>query len=495
LSNPFNDRPRRPALTVFPQDIEAVHKASAVRDRARRWSPQFVGLVTGLIDLGVLCSTGVLVFWARFGSWDLKGLYALAAALMILVSLNAFHLNGLYRFDRSTGFYSRFRAIVQSWFVILLLILGLAYATKSGGYFSRLWFFSWLASALVAQLAAHAVWLYVIRHSRVAARLRERVLVVGPAELARTVTDQLKGSASSAIDVAGIVIDGEVRRPRVLADVAILGSTRDLAELVRESAADRIILALAWTDNGAIRDCIDRVRSLAVDVELAMPPLDPDLPAREPTLVAGMPAIRLLKKPLSATSRAIKTAEDYLLASVALIVGSPFLLLVAALIKLESPGPVFFKQRRAGFENQEFLMFKFRTMRYEPDGPFRQATPADPRVTRLGRLLRRSSIDELPQLINVLRGEMSLVGPRPHAVSMNQDYAAQIDEYLARHKIKPGMTGWAQVNGARGETRTLNDMRRRVAFDLEYANNWSIWFDLRILALTLVAVIRQVNAY
>jgi putative colanic acid biosynthesis UDP-glucose lipid carrier transferase len=483
-------------VTALPRDIEGLRKATPPRERGVRWSPQFVRLLTGAIDLIVLSGTGLVVFWARFGTWDLKGLYGLAFVLMILVSLNVFNLNGLYQFEPAVGFYSRFRAIVRSWAVIVLLMLALAFATKTGAYFSRIWFFSWCIAAFSAQLIAQTAWLYVIRHSRLAERLRETVLVVGTPELAGAVLEHIRGPGSSSLDIAGIVAVG---RPsawgRGISSAPLLGTAEDLTRLARDNAPDRIILAVPWTDGGAIRDCLDSVRSLAVNVELAMPPLGPHLPSQEPTLIAGLPAVRLLKKPLSGTSRAVKTIEDYLLASLALIVAAPVLLLVAALIKLESPGPVFFRQRRAGFENQDFLMFKFRTMRHDPGGAFRQATPGDPRITRVGRVLRRTSIDELPQLINVLRGEMSLVGPRPHAVSMNRDYAARIDEYLARHKIKPGMTGWAQVNGARGETRTLDDMRRRVAFDLEYANNWSIWFDLRILALTLIAVLRQVNAY
>jgi putative colanic acid biosynthesis UDP-glucose lipid carrier transferase len=213
------------------------------------------------------------------------------------------------------------------------------------------------------------------------------------------------------------------------------------------------------------------------------------------TALGGLPAMNLMRSPLSVEARVVKRLEDYILASLILLLVSPLMLVVAALIKLDSPGPVFYRQRRTGFQKREFAIFKFRTMRTEAAESFRQATRGDSRVTRIGRLLRASSIDELPQLLNVLRGEMSLVGPRPHEVSMNAEYADQIDDYLVRHKIKPGITGWAQVNGARGETRSLQDMERRLSYDLAYVDNWSLWLDLQILLRTVGVFIFDENAY
>ena len=188
-------------------------------------------------------------------------------------------------------------------------------------------------------------------------------------------------------------------------------------------------------------------------------------------------------------ARLLKGSIDLAVAAVALIMLSPALLLVALLIKLDSPGPVIYRQARHGRNEQIFTLFKFRTLRTEtcapPAAPFRQVTADDPRVTRVGRVLRWLSLDELPQLVNVLRGEMSIVGPRPHPVALNEQYAAMIDGYLGRHQVKPGITGWAQVNGLRGETDTLDKMERRVQYDLQYIEHWSLGLDLRIMARTL----------
>jgi Undecaprenyl-phosphate glucose phosphotransferase len=210
-----------------------------------------------------------------------------------------------------------------------------------------------------------------------------------------------------------------------------------------------------------------------------------------------MPLYTIVERPLSGWARVAKRAEDIVVSSVALFLLLPLLALVAIVIKLESPGPVLFHQNRFGFNNDLIRIYKLRSMQHqpEPEHAVAQARRNDPRVTRVGRILRRTSIDELPQLFNVLRGDMSLVGPRPHPVALNEEFAELIDGYLARHRVKPGITGWAQVNGLRGETDTLDKMRRRVEHDLYYIDNWSLLFDLKILVATLAVGFMNKNAY
>jgi putative colanic acid biosynthesis UDP-glucose lipid carrier transferase len=213
--------------------------------------------------------------------------------------------------------------------------------------------------------------------------------------------------------------------------------------------------------------------------------------------LAGVPMLAALERPLSGWSLVVKAVEDRVIAGIALLCLSPLLALIALAIKLDSPGPVLFRQKRYGFANNEFTVFKFRTMRHraaeEPDVP--QARRNDPRITRVGGFLRRSSLDELPQLINVMLGDMSLVGPRPHAVAHNVQFAQVIDDYLSRHRVKPGITGWAQINGLRGETDTPEKMRARVQHDLYYIDHWSLLFDIKILALTPFRGFINRNAY
>src|SRR5262249_13558848 len=218
-------------------------------------------------------------------------------------------------------------------------------------------------------------------------------------------------------------------------------------------------------------------------------------PARGFEAVAGIPMLAVHERPIVGWSLLLKEIEDRLFAAVLLLVLLPVFALIALAIKLDSQGPVFFRQKRYGFNNNPITIFKFRQMVASPEeAGVPQARRNDPRVTRVGAFLRRTSLDELPQLINVLNGEMSLVGPRPHAVAHNEQYAKVIDDYLSRHRVKPGITGWAQVNGLRGETDTPEKMRLRVQHDLFYIDNWSFWFDLKILALTPFAAINR-NAY
>ena len=213
--------------------------------------------------------------------------------------------------------------------------------------------------------------------------------------------------------------------------------------------------------------------------------------------IAGLPVIHLMDSPLSGVKGIIKTIEDKVLAGLILLVASPLMLLIALGVKLSSPGPVFFKQLRGGLHGERIWVWKFRTMKpyIDPRGKVLQAVPGDERITAFGAFLRRTSLDELPQFINVLKGDMSIVGPRPHAVEHDEFYQRQIDAYLLRHHVKPGITGWAQVNGWRGETGQIEKMEMRVRYDLYYVNNWSLWFDLRIIFMTFFMVVVGKNAH
>lgn len=278
----------------------------------------------------------------------------------------------------------------------------------------------------------------------------------------------------------------------------VLGSIDDLLSYARRGVVDDVVVALPWNDDRRVIGAIETLKELPVNVYLGADLVGFDLTFR-PVVGAfsQLPVFEVVLRPISGWSAAIKIALDYLVATLALLVVAPLFFLVAVMIKLDSPGPVFFVQRRLGFNNRPFSIYKFRSMRDDvcEDAVVKQAQRGDPRVTRVGRIIRATSIDELPQLLNVLDGTMSLVGPRPHALSHNEEYGAQIRGYFARHKVKPGITGWAQVNGLRGETADVETMRRRVEHDVYYVENWSFLFDLKILALTAAVVLFQRTAY
>ncbi len=267
----------------------------------------------------------------------------------------------------------------------------------------------------------------------------------------------------------------------------------DLTELARRERIDEIVVAVPCTDSQTLERTLNTLGTLPVDVKLC---LDIAGELAEHSTPMVMPTVLVFRRPLSGWRIVTKRMMDVTLAAALIVVLLPLLLAIAVLIPLDSAGPIIFRQQRLGFNQQRITVHKFRTMRCDSaaDLAVPQAQRNDPRVTRLGRFLRRSSLDELPQLFDVLVGTMSLVGPRPHAIVHDQRYAALIDGYLARHRVLPGITGWAQVSGQRGETDTLEKMKRRIEHDLYYIDHWSPLFDLRILALTIRAF-RDPNAY
>ena len=264
----------------------------------------------------------------------------------------------------------------------------------------------------------------------------------------------------------------------------------------RTRGAEWILLALAWGNEDALKSVCAKLQVLPLPV-LLLPDFKNLSITSKPTRKIGADFIfEIQRAPLSSAELTLKRMIDLVFSSVSLVLLAPLLATVALAIKLDSPGPVIFSQRRRGFNGREFKVHKFRTMTVMEDGAvILQTKRKDARVTRVGRVLRATSLDELPQLINVLRGQMSLVGPRPHAVAHDEGYAKQISRYAFRQHVKPGLTGWAQVNGLRGETSRLELMEQRVAHDLWYIENWSIWFDLRIIMLTIFELIRPRNAY
>jgi Undecaprenyl-phosphate glucose phosphotransferase len=269
-----------------------------------------------------------------------------------------------------------------------------------------------------------------------------------------------------------------------------------LHEIARRTELDDIVLALSWTDRERIQALTEGLASVPATIHLAP---DENLSwVRDPVLarVGGDHTLRLSRAPLTLKDHFIKRAFDIGVSISLLLLASPLLALITLLIKLDSPGPVLFRQRRNGFNQREFRVFKFRTMNTLDDGDVvRQATRNDGRVTRIGRVLRRTNLDEIPQLLNVILGDMSLVGPRPHAVVHNTEYEERIRLYARRHNVKPGITGWAQVNGFRGETNSIDKMQKRVEHDLFYIDHWSVLFDIKILLMTLFSPRSYHNAY
>lgn len=332
-------------------------------------------------------------------------------------------------------------------------------------------------------------------------RFAERTAVIGGGTNGARLVEFLRRRGDRSIRLLGFCDDRYTRIGTEMDSLPFLGPIDEVFSLIRRGAIDQVIIALPWSAEERTLTLLHQLSEYPVHVRLAPDLISYHFPGRSMTDVGGVPLVHLMDRPISGWSSVIKRAEDIAIAATVLTLAALPMLLLAALIKLDSPGPVFFRQRRVGFNNRDFWMLKFRSMRHDPREAVqirRQATRDDPRITRVGRFLRTTSLDELPQIINVLKGDMSIVGPRPHAPGTRAGgrvFEDVVARYAARHRVKPGLTGLAQVRGLRGETDTEEKLVRRVDADLEYIENWSVWLDLVIILRTALVVIRMQNAH
>ena len=359
----------------------------------------------------------------------------------------------------------------------------------------------WVLLAIGGIALVRFVLAHLARRWRAAGRLKQLVAVYGTGDLAERLVERLAASCPEAVEIVGVFDDRAARRItgpglRELPH----GTTAELVELSRGFEIDRIVVALPHSAEQRLLEILRKLHMMPVEISLAPDMVGFSLAAKGHEEFGGLPLLDVYGRPLSFGQGLIKAIFDRTAAALGLIALSPLLLIVAAVIKLDSKGPVLFRQNRYGFGDRVIAVYKFRTMKAESTDANgeKQTAVNDPRITRIGGFLRRSSIDELPQLLNVLRGELSLVGPRPHAVSMRVRQRRNADivpDYALRHHVKPGITGWAQVNGYHGPVETERALHERVAYDLDYINNWSLWFDIRILMQTLLIAFGQRRAY
>jgi len=330
--------------------------------------------------------------------------------------------------------------------------------------------------------------------------LVRRLVVVGAGELGENLVNALRRADDRNLEILGFFDDRHTRIGPSVAGLPVLGTTADLLTFARRRRVDEFIVALPLSADKRLKSVFERLRRLPVDLRLSAEPIAGTLPIRGISAVGAVPMLDVAERPLKNWNALAKLIEDRLIGVFLLLLFTPLMALVALLIKLDSRGPVLFVQERFGFNNNVIRVLEFRTMyidRGDATGAARTVRN-DPRVTRIGRLLRALSLDELPQLINVVRGDMSLVGPRPHAITMRAGdrlYNDAVATYLNRHRVKPGITGWAQVNGLRGEVDSLEKARARVEHDLFYIEHWSVWLDIKILLKTAPRLFAQGNAY
>jgi putative colanic acid biosynthesis UDP-glucose lipid carrier transferase len=321
----------------------------------------------------------------------------------------------------------------------------------------------------------------------------ERVaVVVGAGSLGKKLAERIKATPFLGVQVAGFFDDRSAERLGDMEAGNILGGVDQLAYYAKTHKVDLIYIAMPMASHPRVVKLLDELCDTTASVYFVPDIFLFDLIQARMDTIGGMPVLAVCETPFYGVNSIVKRVSDVILASLILVLIAPVLAAIALGVKLTSPGPVLFRQRRYGLDGQEIVVYKFRSMTVTEDGPVvTQATKNDARVTRFGAFLRKTSLDELPQFVNVLQGRMSIVGPRPHAIAHNEMYRKLIKSYMIRHKVKPGITGWAQVNGLRGETDTVEKMKARIEYDLDYLKNWSISLDLRIIWKTIFVVLKR----
>ena len=386
--------------------------------------------------------------------------------------------------------------IVSSWLALLGILALAAYATNSLHYFEMRVLLTWALLTPLLQWLAMAVGRTVLRRRAARPELRNSAIVVGAGPLGVKVARALLGSREEGRDFIGWFDDRADERVDAETGGKMLGSLKEVAPYVRSRGVKEVYITLPLGSQPRILELLESVQGTTASIFFVPDVFGISIIQGRLQDLNGVPVVGICETPFTGTNELVKRLSDVVLASIIVVLISPLLLAIAIGVKLSSPGPAIFRQRRNGLDGGEITVYKFRSMTSQDNGVVvEQATKDDPRITPFGAILRRTSLDELPQFFNVLQGRMSIVGPRPHAVAHNEMYRELIKAYMVRHKVKPGITGWAQVNGLRGETETVEKMKARVEYDLEYLRNWSLGLDLQIIVRTVRVIFFDRNAY
>ncbi|MCM2328271.1 MAG: undecaprenyl-phosphate glucose phosphotransferase [Lysobacter sp.] len=424
---------------------------------------------------------------------DIDFKYGLALAVSFAVVLVAFPFFRLYQPYRGTSLWVEVQALFRAWVTTTAMIAVLLVLTKTAPHFSRIWMTSWAVTSLVILVGYRLVLRGMLRSARRRGYNLRHVAVVGAGRLGRQVVTRLGEASWTGLHVDAFFDDAPGLRGQVIEEIPVRGTLDDVAQFVLEEDIDQVWLALPLRAEVRARQLLEQLRNTTAEVRFVPDIFGFQLLNHSMTEIAGLPVISLTESPMAGANQLAKAVEDYVIASLILLATSPLFMLIAMGVKLSSPGPVFYRQRRVTWNGAEFEMLKFRSMPVDAEtgtGPV-WARPGEGRATAFGRFIRRWSLDELPQFVNVLRGEMSIVGPRPERPEFIERFRDQIPGYMQKHLVKAGITGWAQVNDLRGNT----DLAKRIEYDLFYIENWSIWFDLRIILLTAWQVVKSRNAY
>jgi Undecaprenyl-phosphate glucose phosphotransferase len=484
------------SLSTLERVVAAPSAGLAGEHRAkRRHTDRRVSLsiVAGLLR-AVDCVTVFMASWLAFmlylaDSGAAFSSYILLGLLGSFLASNTLQIAGCYQPNAIRDPLSGLGGMIQAVVAVAVIFIVIGFLTQTSVAWSRLWAGLWFVFAIIGLTGVRLALLLLMHRWAENGSLRRNVAVVGGGAEAKRLLAHIASTGDRTLRVVGVFDDRSARMPKSVAGHPVRGRVADLREITKTMPIDEVIVAIPWTAQDTLVSIFSQLRCLPVDVRLAPGPIGYRLLGRPVSHLAQLPLLHVSDRPFDDWGRMVKWLEDRILGCLILLLIALPMALIALAVKLDSPGPVLFRQKRYGLNNQLIEVLKFRTMRDElcdQDGIV-STHMNDARITRLGAFLRRTSLDELPQFINVLRGEMSIVGPRPHAMQTkagDQLLEDVIADYRVRQKVKPGITGWAQVNGWRGTIDSVEKLRNRVACDIYYLENWSLIFDLRIIALT-----------
>lgn len=448
-------------------------------------------------DVLLVIGSAWLSYYLFFGTFALSLPYQRCFFIAALVSFLSFSQFDLYHFGRGKRFLSLIYPVFWACVTLFVGLATLAFLLKVSDFYSRKWFAVWSLLSLFSLVVFRRIFILCLRIMRARGWNRKNIVICGLGELGQEVGRKILGNDWLGFNISAFFDDKKPSQEKPFKNIPLHSFSQLTSDFIKGQQISEVWLALPLSAQNKIDEIIQSLRHETILIRFI-----PDvfmfkfLLNQSVSDVAGIITLNVNESPITGVNRLIKAIEDRVVAFLFLVIFSPLLLLIGLLVKLTSKGPMLFKQVRHGWDGRPINVYKFRTMEVAlEEGFITQAKKNDPRVTAFGRFLRKTSLDELPQFWNVLQGRMSVVGPRPHAISHNEYYKDQVEHYFQRHKVKPGITGWAQVNGWRGETDTLDKMKKRVEYDLYYIKNWSLWLDLKIIILTVFKGFINPKAY
>ncbi|MGG1943837.1 undecaprenyl-phosphate glucose phosphotransferase [Trinickia sp. NRRL B-1857] len=450
-----------------------------------------------VFDVGMIVLGALIASQLRFEDVADGRLYWAFVAFSATLSLLVFPTFGVYESWRGRSKRALIRQVAFAWALVQVGDMALMFSLHMVNLVSRLWFGYWSLLSGVAMIGGR-LWMHaLLARMRTAGMNLHQVAIAGCGSHCDDIIRKIEIAPTTGFRATAIYNVNPGAAPLAHPEIPVFDDHEAFAAFVREHDLDEVWLALPLTEEAAILKLVNEFRNDLVNIRFMPDVRTLSLFEGSVTNLLGLPTINLIASPVPPSALIKKDLFDRLFAAAALLALAPVMIAIAIAVKLSSSGPVFFKQRRKGVDGRVFTIYKFRSMRVhvQKAGVLEQAKRGDPRVTRVGAFLRRTSLDELPQFINVLRGEMSVVGPRPHAIEHDNLYQPIVQGYIHRYRIKPGITGWAQVNGFRGETERVEKMEQRVAHDLYYLRNWSFRLDMRIILATIFKGLRHTNAY